>query len=185
MTRNETKTVLAVLRVAYPGFYKGLTDDETTATINLWAEMFQDEPAPVVGAAVKAMVAIRTSNFPPCIGEIKEQIAKMQTTGELTEGEAWGLVMKAIRNSLYNAPQEYEKLPAEIQRAVGSATQLREWAAMDTDTLSSVVASNFQRAYRVRAASNREYSKLPGDIKRMIAATADRMALDSGKEENV
>lgn len=48
-----------------------------------------------------------------------------------------------------------------VRRVVGSPSQLREWAMMEPDTVQSVVASNFQRSYRSRAASEKEFAALP------------------------
>ena len=98
MNRNETKQILAVLQGAYPQFYRGLPDADLVRIIDLWTEMFADEPVRDVAIAVKAMLASRTNTFPPNIGEIKAQLVKMRTPNEMTAQEAWNLVAKAIRN---------------------------------------------------------------------------------------
>ena len=43
MTRDETRRILAVLRTAYPNFYRNVSDSDITATINLWTSMFEDD----------------------------------------------------------------------------------------------------------------------------------------------
>ena len=78
MDRLETADILAVLKAAYPQFYNGLSPKEANKIVDLWAEMFKDEPVMVVAVAVKAMIASRTNTFPPNIGEVKEQITKMR-----------------------------------------------------------------------------------------------------------
>lgn len=180
MNRVETAGVLSVLRAAYPQFYRGVSAKEAERTVSLWQELFKDEDARVVSVAVKAMIASRTSTFPPVIGEVKEEIQKMRAPRRMGEAEAWHLVAAAIRNSLYNAQTEYDKLPPTVQRLVGSPQQLREWASMDTDAVASVVASNFRRAFRVRAASDWEFQKLPADIRQAISGAAERLALEDG-----
>ena len=175
MNRSETSAILTILKTAYPQFYRGIDVKEAERTVSLWHEM--------VAVAVKAMIASRTNTFPPNIGEVKEEIAKMRSPNEMTAIEAWGLVAAATRNSLYNAQAEFDRLPPTVQRLVGSPLQLREWATMDADTVSSVIASNFQRAYRVRSASDREYMKLPADIKKVISGVADRLSLGDGSME--
>ncbi len=180
MNRSETSAILTILKTAYPQFYRGIDVKEAERTVSLWHEMFKDDPVDVVAVAVKAMIASRTNTFPPNIGEIKEEIAKMRSPNEMTAIEAWGLVAAATRNSLYNAQAEFDRLPPTVQRLVGSPLQLREWATMDADTVSSVIASNFQRAYRVRSTSDREYMKLPADIKKVISGVADRLSLSDG-----
>ena len=57
MDRLETADILAVLKAAYPQFYNGLSPKEANKIVDLWAEMFKDEPVMVVAVAVKAMIA--------------------------------------------------------------------------------------------------------------------------------
>ena len=62
MDRLETADILAVLKAAYPQFYNGLSPKEANKIVDLWAEMFKDEPVMVVAVAVKAMTRFhRTS----------------------------------------------------------------------------------------------------------------------------
>lgn len=182
MDRLETADILAVLKAAYPQFYNGLSPKEANRIVDLWAEMFKDEPVMAVAVAVKAMIASRVNTFPPNIGEVKAQIAKMRTPEEMTAAEAWALVATAIRNGLYGAQEEFDRLPPSVKRLVGSAQQLREWAEMDADTVASVVASNFQRSYTARVKSDREQMALPSDIKQMISGVAQKFALGDGNK---
>lgn len=66
-----------------------------------------------------------------------------------------------------------------MQRLVGSASQLREWAMMDADTVSSVVASNFQRSYKVRAKNEREILALPSSVRGYMAQLTERISMDA------
>lgn len=182
MDRLETTEILSVLRAAYPQFYSGLSAKDANKIVDLWTEMFKDEPVTVVAVAVKAMIASRTNTFPPNIGEVKAQIVKMQAPAEMTAQEAWNLVAKAVRNGKYGSQEEFQKLPGNIQRLVGSPQQIREWALMEADTFSSVVASNFQRSYTVRIKSDREYMALPSDIKQMISSVTQQLTLGDGNE---
>lgn len=178
MNRNETKQILAVLQGAYPQFYRGLPDADLVRIIDLWTEMFADEPVRDVAIAVKAMLASRTNTFPPNIGEIKAQLVKMRTPNEMTAQEAWNLVAKAIRNGVYGSQEEFQKLPKNVQRLVGSPQQIREWALMEADTVSSVIASNFQRSYNARQQSDKEYAALPSSVRQFISGFADQLAMD-------
>ena len=177
MTYEETLAIMSVLKAAYPSYYKDMKRSDAEAVVGLWAEMFKDDPVEVVAVAVKAHISNDVKGFPPHIGAIKDAIVKIQTPDEMTELEAWGLVQKAIRNGIYGANEEYQKLPEVVQRLVGSPNQLREWAMMDGDVVSSVVASNFQRSYKVRAVKEREFLALPTDVKRAMAEIAGSMKL--------
>jgi hypothetical protein len=78
---------------------------------------------------------------------------------EMTEAEAWALVRKAASNSFYGqAAKEFDKLPPILQRLVGTPNQLRDWGMMDSNEFNTVVASNFQRSYRARVKSDKEYN---------------------------
>lgn len=177
MTREETLDLLSVLKAAYPNFYRDMTRKDADHVIELWFEMFKDEPAGLVALAVKRHIATDTKGFPPHIGAIKDAIVKIQQPDEMTELEAWGLVQKALRNGYYGAQEEFDKLPPVVQRLVGSPNQLREWAQMDAETVSSVIASNFQRSYKARAANEREYLALPADVKGAMEQIAAGMKL--------
>lgn len=173
----ETAKLMAVLETAYPLFYAKKTQQEREDAIKLWAEMFAEEPAEVVAMAVKALIKSRVSTYPPGIGEITEKIQQIMQPEEMTELEAWGLVLRAVSNSNYNSGEEFQKLPPVLQRLVGAPSQLREWASMDRETLNSVVASNFQRSYKVRAKNEREFLALPSSVKTFMASIAEGMRM--------
>ena len=163
MTREETLAVMSVLKAAYPGFYRDMKRSEAEGIVSLWEEMFRDDPAQVVGMAVKAHIAGDGKGYPPTIGAIKQAVAKLTRPKELdmSELEAWGLVRRAVQNGIYGAQKEFDALPPVVQQCVGSPSQLKEWALLEED----VVASNFQRSYRARAAQAKEFLALPADVR--------------------
>ena len=182
MDKQQAYRVLAMLQANYPDSFRGMSKEAAQIKVELWADMFADEPFEVVAAAAKAFMATDTKGFMPAVGQIKEQIARMRQREDLTGMEAWSYVDRAIRNSTYGADEEFHRLPPEIQRAVGSPAQLREWALMDVDTVQSVVASNFQRSYRVRQERDKDYAKLPQNIKALISQVKIGM-LEGGVED--
>ena len=184
MNQKETIAVLAVLKTAYPQFYRGLSPQELQETVTLWSEMFAAEDFQVVKAAVKAHIATDAKGYPPHIGAIKAAIRKITQPDEMSEMEAWGYVASALRNSGYNSVAEFDKLPPVVRRIVGSPSQLREWAMMDSDTVQSVVQSNFMRSYRVRAQHEREYLALPESVRELMGQLTGSMAMPALKESD-
>lgn len=176
MTVEETGAVMDILRASYPRFYAGPAAPDPKQSVALWAEMFSDDPLSIVLAAVKAFIATDEKGFPPHIGAIKAKIRQISSHQEMTEQEAWGLVHRAICNSAYHSEMEFSALPDTLRRMVGSPSQLREWAGMDSDTVQSVVASNFQRSYRAKAKNNREWEALPADIQALAREVAGQLA---------
>lgn len=172
MNRNEVLKIMAILRGAYPQFYRGIDREKAESTVNLWAEMFANDDVRVVAAAVKSVIESDEKGFPPTIGQVKAKMRMICAPDELSEAEAWGLVAKAIRNSAYEAQAEFEKLPPLVKRIVGSPNQLRDWSQMDSDAVHSVVASNFQRSYRAKAAREKEVQALPADVRAVVMQIA-------------
>lgn len=164
MTVQETGLILDILQTAYPRW-----NADKKKTLVLWAQMFCDEPVELVGAAVKAYIAADVQGFCPTIGQIKNTIYEMRDDS-LGEVEAWGLVKRAISNGIYGCYEEYQKLPPIIQRVVGSPEQIHDWALL-TDGVSTVVASNFMRAYREELRRVKFRGVLPNDVKKALGAT--------------
>lgn len=177
MTYDETLAIMAVLKAAYPAYYRDMKRSEAEGIVSLWTEMFRDEPANLVAAAVKSYIASDAKGFPPHIGAIKDAILKLREPKTMTEQEAWMAVKNATRNGLYGSAEEFRKLPPVCQKLVGSPSQLREWAMMDSDTLQSVVASNFMRSYKIMEAREREVKTLPSDIRGMIGEFSGGMQM--------
>lgn len=165
MTKREVAELMTILQANYPDSFRGQSDAVVGAKIALWHDFFKDYPKEVVQAAAKAFMANDTKGFMPNVGQINDQIQKLKAPARITEGEAWAMVYKALSNSSYNSAEEFEKLPENIQRLVGSPNQLREWARLDLNEVQTVVASNFQRTYRAREKADAEYERLPGEVK--------------------
>ena len=184
MTRQETVSILAILRAAFPSFYKGMERKELEGIVSLWNDMFQDDAANVVAGAVKALIVTKTTGYPPTIGEVKEHVRRITQPREMTEQEAWAHISKALRNSLYGSEEEFLKLPPVLQSVVHDPRQLREWAMMDEATVQSVVASNVQRSFRARAQQARDFEALPEDVKALSRGLAEQLSLQEETQKN-
>ena len=92
--------------------------------------VFADEPYAVVESALMAFVSSDTKGFAPAPGALKAIIAQTATESQVTPMAAWGLVSKALKNSLYGYKDEFAKLPQDVQTAIGCAEQLRDWALL-------------------------------------------------------
>ncbi len=179
MNVNDTLKILSVLKANYPNFYKNMSKVDAEAQVNLWSEMFADTPYELVGAAVKSYIATDVNGYPPNIGKIKEQIRSLtQTENEMSEQEAFNLIMKALQNSNYNAQAEFDKLPSVLQQLVGSPQMLREWAKMDTETVNSVVSSNLMRSFKAIKERERVQQALPSSTKNIIAELSNAFSMD-------
>lgn len=177
MNRKEVMQILSVLKAAYPHSFKDMTKLDGEALVNLWARQFAEEDPAAVSAAVNALISTRTTGFSPTVGEIKEQLHRLRAVNGLSDAEAWNMVEKACRRGLYNAREEFDKLPPDVQAAVGGPEQLKAWAMMGSDTVNSVIASNFRRTYRTVQEREKEKALMPPEVKAFIAGVAENLKL--------
>lgn len=86
MTRDDTLKVLAILKAAYPNFYKDLSKQEASAVIGLWSVQLAEVPVDIVCFAINKIIA--TNTFPPTIAEVKKKLSGMyaEAVEELLDG---------------------------------------------------------------------------------------------------
>lgn len=193
MDREETLKIMSVLKAAYPAYYSNMPKRDAENAVSLWNEMFAEDDYAVVGAAVKALLAADEKGYPPTIGAVKSKIHKITQPQDMTELEAWALVRRAITGASMDASsrrirdgeleqrtsaeRKYDELPQMIQRLIGSPSQLAMWASLSTESIETVVQSNFMRSYKARCAADREYNALPADIKKLMETVSSRLSL--------
>ena len=180
MNRKDAAGIMAILQTAYPTYYAKQSDQQRMEAVNLWAELFAADPAPVVAAAIKAIIVSSPNPFPPSIGEIKNKMRDLTTPAGLSETEAWAMVSKALHNGIYGYKDEFDKLPPTVQAAVGRAEQLREWAVMDIGEVESVVTSNFMRSFKTIQKRERETAMIPPDVRELLTGVSAAMLPEAG-----
>lgn len=173
MTRDESKKLLMVIQAAYPNF----NPPDKSIAVDTWQLMLADYSYAQVESAIRAYIRTDGKGYPPSIGQV---IDKLQTlygdrNSEINEMAAWGMVLKAVRNSGYHSEEEFAKLPPIVQRAVVNPAQLMEWATMeDLDgTGLNVIQSNFMRTYRREVEKAKEVSKLSPDLMKLVQSDTD------------
>lgn len=183
MTMEQTVQVLTLVQCEYPGSFSQLDERGMALKIELWAKEFANDEYNIVFAAVRTYM--RTpERFAPSIGQVREIMTSLTAGEELPEQSAWALVSAACRNGLYGYREEFDKLPPEVQAAVGAPEQLKAWAAMDADTVESVVASNFMRNFKANKAREKARAALPPEMRDLIAGISDHLKLGGGESKN-
>ena len=182
MTKDETLKIMSILRAAYPRYYANQSKEDAAGAVNLWHIMLSDHDYKTVMMAIRAVIA--NLKYPPSVADVIASIQSLTAPRDLEPLEAWGLVQKAIRNSLYNADEEFNKLPETIQLAVGSPDALRAWARDDEGATNTVTASNFQRSYAARLKSIKEYRAMPKDVRAFLDSIAETKGLTGNGTNN-
>lgn len=180
LTKDEFKILMKGLKAAYP---QEKSFDEMNAKV--WYIHLRDIPYKILQDAIN--IHIQRCRWFPSISDLREICAKMASpSDELTELSAWALVKKAVANSTYHSEEEYEKLPELVQRTVGSPENLRDWAQMDIETLSSVTQSNFIRNYRTMASREKEAHQIvPNLLEALQGGRYGQLGMDGSNEGQV
>lgn len=75
MTLEESAKLLAMIKLAYPNSYKGIDNETTLATVNMWHRTFKETPYGIIEIALDHFV--KGSKFPPTIADIIEELRNM------------------------------------------------------------------------------------------------------------
>lgn len=115
MDKQEFSTFAMALRTYYPR-EQILPNKEAMA---LWYQELQDIPYQVATAALRKWVG--TNKWSPSIAEIREVAAQVTNGEEMTWGEAWDTVLKAIRKyGSYGQVDAMKSLDPVTRRCVES-----------------------------------------------------------------
>ena len=167
ITENDFTEIMNLLLSAY-GEKAFPTDnlEKMDKVLHLWTVMFKDDSPEEVLVAIKDCIA--TLQFPPKIADIKSRISQNRMAGQPSEMEAWAQVYKVVMDvdSVTSARQAFEKLPPISKALVGIPEQLLDWKEADGKTLTTVIASNFMRSYKVKAEREASYHALPADMQK-------------------
>lgn len=155
MTQQEFSVIVKAIKAVYPTM---LADDGAK---DVWYSMLADLPYKQVSAALQAHMM--TSKYPPTIADLRENKAD---TG-LSEMEAWAMVRKALRNGNYGAEEEFDKLPDLVKKAVGAASNLRQWAQSDSGMLETIEA-HFLKAFRIQQTRATQEAQLSPQVKNLL-----------------
>lgn len=170
MTRDEFKTIVKVLKAIYTD-PKFLPDHNA---FEVWYGFMKDCDYQTTALVVESYVA--TNRFPPTIADLREPLLD-EDEDPL---EAWGLVLKALRNGISGADEAYAKLPPKVQMAVGTPLNIEAWARMSSETLNSVTQSQFISSYKTVCAREHKNGKATPSVKAIIAppVTAELPMMD-------
>lgn len=161
MTKDDARKLLTIIQTAYPN-YKPTNKD---AAVELWASVMSDISLNQAMLALKSYIRTDQSGFAPSIGQLIGMIDLVEHPQTLTSSEAWALVLKAVQNGLYGCQEEFDALPTDVQRAVGSAGQIRAWAYCDEEYLGTVAKGAFERTYNAITAKSEKISVLPPNLR--------------------
>lgn len=156
MTKKEFSMIANAMRTYYPR-EKILPNEQS---MELWYNQLKDIPYDLAEKALNKWVA--TNKWSPSISDIRNTVSEDSAKKDmLSELDAWAQTRLAIRDSSYHAEERFDELPEICQRIVESPENLRKWALMDSETLESVVMSQFLRNHRLIKERMRQEQSAP------------------------
>lgn len=118
MKTEETRHILTVLRVNYPGTFNSYSREDTQVYLNLWDSSFKDYSYNEVANAVNYIIQTDTREFAPNIALVKSVINKKFKDNVMTDEKAWNIVLMNAKCDRAEARKRYESFPGNIRKAV-------------------------------------------------------------------
>ncbi len=163
MTKGEVAKLLAVLAAAYPKFE---VDD---VKVQVWYEMLGDLEYSVVNIAIKKLIMQNT--FPPAIAEVRKAAIEISSPRGLTAAEAWGEVVKAVRN--YGYYQEKEAM-ASMSPITAQVVRYMGWREICLSEEPEILRAHFLKMYDQVAAREQEKQLLSPTMQTEIKKLAKK-----------
>lgn len=155
MNQTEFDMIRAAIKAAWPGYM--VMNDKYS--IRFWYSMLGHLELNVAENAIQQLAA--TSKYPPQISDILQKAAEMNGAVLEDPGEAWQLVMSAVRNYGSYRPQEAkDSLPPVVREAV---EQIGYMELCTTDNITADRA-HFFRVYETLRTRAMDAEKMPPSV---------------------
>ena len=173
MNREDIGKMIYLIKATYPTHFKAYNQNEIRNLVDAWEMVFGDKDSGEVLKGLKIFLNTETKGYPPTPGQIIDCMGRLDTNTLPNEMEAWSMVDKAVKNSGYEAAEEFNKLPQIIRRVVRNPARLKEWALMDAADYMTVEQSNFMRSYRAEKEREEQNRRIPQEIRPSLGEIRD------------
>lgn len=137
MTKEQMFIIMTNIRTAYLHSFSGIrTDEEFKLVCKNWYRFFENDDFSIVSRAVDKYIANDSTGFAPTIGQIRNAMFDVSDIKQLDVGSSWDKVLRNCSCNPQIAKENYEKLEANIQSALGSYRTLVEIGYMDNNAIS-------------------------------------------------
>lgn len=183
MTRNETVICLSTLKAAYPAFYSKQSREELEVVLNLWMLAFEKYDSQIVSFALLELIKTHTG-YPPDIAALTSKVKEIINAGnnEPTDEELFLMLRESC--SVYNASENFKKLPRVLQIFCGSPNRLREFGQMDESTFNTVIHGQFLRTIESIRSKAEIDANIPESVKALTAKYRMPDAIEEPSEED-
>lgn len=175
MTVKETTELLARIRAMYPN-EKQLSAEELKFKIEMWADALKCVTYAQILEAFKAYYTTMDTGFAPQVGQLLNYI---RHKNKLSETEIKIALQRALCDSTYHAEEQFERLPDDLKRIIGTPAELRRQAMRENDD-SKIFIAQVCKEYRARVdGGTLDYTMLTtAEDKARIGQTMARLAAE-------
>lgn len=170
MNREDIQKLLMMITTTFPSF----KIQRKTETIDSWLFFLEEYEANDIFLAFKSFVKSAGSEYAPNPSQLIAELEKVHELAQTDCGEAWAMVRKAISRGTYHSQEEFLKLPASVQKAVGSADVLYCWAT-DERYSEGVIMSQFKDSYKRVLERERKFRQLPSEMQARIEQYVEKV----------
>lgn len=156
MNEQEFLTIASVIKAAYPS--QTILPDKTS--MDIWFGMLKDLEYSTVRNAIQEIIA--TSKFAPSIADIRDKASQRITIPDPEWGDAWELVIKAIRK--YGYMQEKEALRSMPELTMRCVKRLG-WQNICMSENITADRANFRTIYEKELQQRKTYNQIPLSVR--------------------
>ncbi len=155
---------LSTLKAAYPAFYSKQSREELGTVLNLWMLAFEKYDSQIVSFAMLELIKTHTG-YPPDIAALTAKIKEIINAGnnEPTDEELFLMLRESC--SVYNASENFKKLPRVLQIFCGSPSRLREFGQMDESAFNTEIHGQFLRTIKPTRSQAEIESSMPESVR--------------------
>ena len=198
LTINDVNQYITMVRINFENAYKTQTAEEREMLLASWYAILKEYPKEICDRAV--IQAIKYAKFAPRIGDIVDQIEKMQVAFEKTEGELWGeftSVLREVRECVYrfrftlveangltqgdNArlrlKELYRNLSPELQEYCGDERGLIDLSKLDKEQL-GYEKGRFNKVMPQLKERAKTKAQIGGNLTMLIESMGNKLLLE-------
>lgn len=178
MTKKQTIELFAIFVAAYPNFDKFKDEAQVESMINIWANIFADDDAAIVGMAAKKHIS--TSKWPPSIAEIRDIMADITHPDIIPPDLAWAAVADLMysygEHGPYNIAAELPPLAARVVETIGWHTLYELYRGRYAGNRDGMDRVAFMDLYKPAYDRARAEASCPASLNAGIGQTSRRLS---------
>lgn len=116
MKTEETRRILSILRVNYPGTFNSYSKEDTQVYLMLWDNSFKDYSYEEVANTVNYIIQTDVREFAPNIALVKSVINKKFKDNVMPDERAWRVVLANAKCDRIEAKKRFDSLKGNIKK---------------------------------------------------------------------